>query len=250
MQYFAVHNPRAVESSVWNPNGTDAVLTFCVETPRDAIVKNDLSAVELLKFVKSTQENWVTAGRRVECCALPSLNHNVSNTITVKDSEWGEVARFIYDNREAFAGVSLLPHSGDLDYPQAPFCAIWTMDDITREYGVGAMFSSGLIVDGLHVFNNDLWAACACAIGTGMSVESQTPEQRDWVRRANKFAQNYFGGDARKACHCLKRISLLKTWQDLNREFVAVDYTLMPEDHDATAPMETVACSGGACTII
>ena len=37
-QFFKGHNPRAVEDSVWNPNGTDAVITFCIEVPEDCLL--------------------------------------------------------------------------------------------------------------------------------------------------------------------------------------------------------------------
>ncbi len=268
-QFFAGYNPRAVEDSVWNPNGTDAVITFCIEVPEEARTKNDLSAVELLRHVKLTQDNWVMGGRRQERCAAPWLRHNVSNTITVRESEWDEVTHYIFDHREAFAGVSLLPEGGDLDYPQAPFCEVWTHDEIVREYGVGALFASGLIVDGLHAFADDLWAACACALGTGKSLElpplkadgTQDLEalqenirrmllQKDWVRRAHKFSANYFGGDLRRMTYCLKRVHNCKLWQDLQREYFPVDYTLMLETMDNTGRVELdPACAGGKCTV-
>jgi ribonucleoside-diphosphate reductase alpha chain len=44
---------------VWNPNGTDKVITFYVEVPKDALIKTEVSAVKLLEHVKLTQENWV-----------------------------------------------------------------------------------------------------------------------------------------------------------------------------------------------
>jgi ribonucleoside-diphosphate reductase alpha chain len=268
-QFFQAHNPRAVEESVWNPNGTDMVITFCIEVPENARTINDMGAVDLLKHVKMTQENWVTFGKRVDRCAQSWLRHNVSNTITVCDDEWGEVIRFIYDNRDAFAGVSLLPQGGDLDYPQAPFCAVWTHAELVKEYGVGSLFASGLIVDGLHAFTDDLWAACDCALGRGKSLELPVMEpgaeqdlealqekikkllaQKDWVRRAHKFAKNYFGGDLRRMTYCLKRVHNCKLWEDLQREYIPVDYTLMIETMDNTGRVELdPACAGGKCTI-
>ena len=89
-----------------------------------------MDAVELLQKVKLTKENWIDAGKRPELCAQPWLSHNVSNTISVKDGEWDAVDAFIYDHRYAFAGISLLPDGGDLDYPQAPFCEVLTADEI------------------------------------------------------------------------------------------------------------------------
>jgi ribonucleoside-triphosphate reductase (thioredoxin) len=228
-----------------------------------------LKAVDLLAHVKLTQENWVAAGRRPERCTAPWLRHNVSNTITVRDDEWDDVTRYIYEHRSAFAGVSLLSEGGDMDYPQAPFCSVWTNDEINDEYGVGALFASGLIVDGNHAFNNDLWAACDCVLGrgTGLDVPPAPTKasigdmkkyeeeikrvilRKDWVRRAHKFAANYFGGDLKRMTHCLKRVNNCKLWEDLQREYTPVDYTLMHEDSDMTKLLDAQACAGGKCEV-
>ncbi len=269
-QYFRGHNPRAVEKSVWNPNGTDAVITFCIEVPDEARTKDTMSAVDLLALVRMTQDNWVAAGRRAERCTASWLRHNVSNTITVGETEWEQVSHYIYDHRAAFAGVSLLPEGGDLDYPQAPFCAVFTYDEVVRDYGVGSLFASGLIVDGLHAFDNDLWAACDCALGRGKSLELPQLQagmvekdlanlqesirklllQKDWVRRAHKFAKNYFAGDVRRMTYCLKRVNNCKLWEDLKREYLPVDYTLMAEESDDTKLLDAVACAGGKCDLV
>jgi len=213
--------------------------------------------------VKLTKENWIDAGKRAELCAQPWLSHNVSNTISVKDDEWGAVEAFIYDNRHVFAGISLLSDGGDLDYPQAPFCEALSAEEIVQTYGVGAIMSSGLIVDGMHAFDDNLWAACDCVLGRGEDLESPTPkiypmrvyeaiesvrtDKKDWVRRAHKFAQNYFGGDAIKMTRCLKRVHNCKLWEDLTRTHAPVDYTQLIEQQDNTMVTATVACAGGSC---
>jgi ribonucleoside-diphosphate reductase alpha chain len=46
--------------------------------------------------------------------------HNVSNTIYVKDHEWLEVGAWVYKHFDLLAGVSFLPHS-DHSYVQAPY---------------------------------------------------------------------------------------------------------------------------------
>jgi ribonucleoside-triphosphate reductase len=122
VDFFRAQNPKAVEKSVWNPNGTDVVLTFCIEAPPEARTKQDVTPSTFSRPCKLTKENWVDSGKPPELCAQPWLSHNVSNTISVKDDEWQAVEDYIYDNRHAFAGISLLPDGGDLDYPQAPFC--------------------------------------------------------------------------------------------------------------------------------
>jgi ribonucleoside-diphosphate reductase alpha chain len=178
LQYFEAHNPRAVEKSVWSANGTDKVISFLCEVPEGARTKNQLNATDLLDHVKLTQQNWVEYGTRKEACVAPWLRHNVSNTITILPEEWDDVEKFIYNNRQWFAGISLLPASGDLDYPQAPFCRVLDHKEILAEYGEGATFASGLIVDGQHAFNDNLWAACDCALGIGEKLElPQKPEE-------------------------------------------------------------------------
>ena len=266
-QYFKAHNPRAVEDSVWNPNGTDQVITFLMEAPVGGTVKEDLSAIDLLGRVRSTQKNWVDAGKRSERCTLPGLRHNVSNTIEVQSTEWDAVTEYIYANRQDFAGISLLPRGGDLDYPQAPFCAVPTHDHIVREYGVGALFASGLIVDGVRAFDNNLWEACAQARGRGRPISlpsipadgdlttyrihhDRALAQKDWVRRSHKFARNYFKGDVRAMTYCLKQVHNCKQWEDLAREYIPVNYGLLNENEDNTALRETIACAGGKCDLV
>jgi len=266
VDFFRGQNPLAVEKSVWNPNGTDVVLNFCIEASPDAKTKRDVTAMDLLNYVKITKENWIDAGKRTDLCAQPWLSHNVSNTISVKDDEWASVEQFIYDNRAIFAGISLLPDGGDLDYPQAPFCEILSADEIVDLYGAGALMSSGLIVDGLYAFDDNLWAACDCVLGRGEdlnapisgnppkrvreAIEAVREEKRDWVRRAHKFAQNYFSGDPLKMTRCLKRVHSCKLWEDLTRTYLPVDYTQLQERHDTTTVAQTIACAGGQCELI
>jgi ribonucleoside-triphosphate reductase len=272
--HFKQVNPSAVEKSVWNANGTDEVITFCVEVPDGARTKNDMSAVDLLKQVRSTFKNWVTAGKVVERCAQPWLSHNVSNTINVREDEWDDVADFIYTHRESFSGVSLLPQSGDLDYPQAPFCNILTAKEILHEYGDGALLASGLVVDGLHAFDDNLWEACDTALGRGkqnpeemlgrlvLSIEQdsldetgyhrmhQCLKQIDWIRRVEQFAHRYCGGDVVKCCRLMKHVNNWKSWLDLNRDYKDVDWTSLVEEEDTTPnPMAEPACAGGACEL-
>ena len=172
VQHFMKMNPDAVEESVWSNNGTDMVISFLCEVPDGAKTKNQVNALSLLEHVKSTQQNWVEAGTRVKDSVAPWLRHNVSNTINVKADEWDDVENFIYKNRKWFAGISLLSHSGDLDYAQAPFAKVLNERELVQEYGEGTVFASGLIVDGQHAFNGNLWTACDTALGIGENLEN------------------------------------------------------------------------------
>ena len=114
----------------------------------------------MLGVVKDAQKNWVHSGKNRSLCTQDFLSHNVSNTVTVQPDEWEAVTKFIYNNRKFFAGISLIPQSGDKDYPQAPFTTVYTSREIVKEYGDAALWCSGLIELGLNAFENNLWAAC------------------------------------------------------------------------------------------
>ena len=173
-QHFAKINPDAVEESVWSNNNTDNVISFLCEVPNGAKTKNQIGALELLEHVKLTQQNWIEYGTRERTTGDQSwLRHNVSNTINVKPDEWEDVENFIYKNRKWYAGISLLPHSGDLDYPQAPFSSILNERELVKEYGEGTVFASGLVVDGLYAFDNNLWKACDAVFGVGFDLDSR-----------------------------------------------------------------------------
>ena len=187
VQYFKKSNPLAVEKSVWSTNGTDEVISFLCEVPKGAITKNNLKATELLEKVQLTQQNWVEHGTNTENCMKPYIRHNVSNTITVKEDEWDDVRDFIFKNRKWFAGISLLSASGDLDYPQAPFTSVLDSAEIIKEYGDGALLASGLIVDGLSAFDNNLWAACDCINGYGEVLSSTDEPEEPKKPRQKRF---------------------------------------------------------------
>ena len=249
LHYFRLHNPRAVEPSVWNPNGTDVVITFCVEVPPGARTANDLTALELLRHVKLTQENWVAAGRRPERCVQPWLTHNVSNTITVLPDEWQAVTDYLFAQRHAFAGVALLPAGGDLDYPQAPFCAVWSAEEIVRAHGEAALHAAPLIAQAQLAFG-DLWPACACLLGTGVTLGASDKVRHAWIAAAQFAAERWCAGDRHALANCLKRVQLCAQWDELTRGNRPVDWTAMRELRDGTGAVELdPACAGGACEI-
>lgn len=130
-KHFKKTNPHMTEPSVYDPNGRTEVITFPVEGPAFGIYRDDLSALKHLEYVRIVQENWVMAGRRHEKHS-PGLHHNVSCTISVRENEWAAVADFIWDNRNAFTGVSLLSDSGDKAYQQAPRESVATHEDIRK----------------------------------------------------------------------------------------------------------------------
>jgi ribonucleoside-triphosphate reductase len=163
------YNPSMFEESVWSANKTDWAVSFPIIAPEQSLFKEDLMGVKQLELVKLTQQNWVEYGTNLDACVDKTLRHNVSNTINVDD--WDAVGQYIYENRHYFAGISLLSASGDKDYAQAPFTSVYTPKQLMKEYGDAVMFASGLIVDGLAAFNNNLWAACDTVLGWGEKLE-------------------------------------------------------------------------------
>ena len=59
-------------------------------------------------------------------------SHNVSNTVTIKADEWEDVAKYIYENRECFSGISMLADFGDKAYQQAPMEKVETEEDAKK----------------------------------------------------------------------------------------------------------------------
>lgn len=269
---FAKVNPEAVSVSVWNPT-MEKVISFPVTLPETALLKKDITAVEFLRdVVLRTKLNWIDHGVNYEHPSTvenPKLSMNVSNTCVVRHDEWDVVREFLWDNRMEFSGVSLLPETGDLDYPQAPYMEVLSEEELVAEYGSGAILSSGLIVDALEVFAN-IWEACEAAMGRrpdlleltdreiadfvlknissdghfiaevdGVcfsdlncvldSLRSKIAKRMDWIRRFNNFARRYMNGDALRTSRCLKHVDALHEWCVLSR-MRQVDYSKVQWD--------------------
>ena len=58
---------------------------------------------------------WVVPGHR-----KGSNTHNVSATISLKDNEWKDAGEWMWNNRDHYNGLAVLPYGGG-SYVQAPF---------------------------------------------------------------------------------------------------------------------------------
>jgi ribonucleoside-triphosphate reductase len=245
-------NPKMIEKSVWSSNGTDLVVSFPVTSKEGSIYKDQLLGVKQLDYVKKAQQFWVEYGTNVELGVDKNLRHNISNTITVDD--WDEVEQYLFDNRQWFAGVSLLSAMGDKAYVQAPFTEVLTAEQILARYGSASMFASGLVVEALHAFNNNLWMACDTLQGFGLKLDPENSDdllKRDWIRRATKFANNFFEGNLQEMTFCLKDCFNLHKWESISINYQEVDFStqLSKQVYTEVDTMGSQACAGGACEI-
>ena len=93
------------ELCVMKPD-TTTVFTFPISSPKNAVTRNDMSAIEQLEIWLTYQRHW--------------CEHKPSVTITVLPDEWMEVGAFVWEYFDEMSGVSFLPHS-DHTYQQAPY---------------------------------------------------------------------------------------------------------------------------------
>lgn len=252
-KHIAENFPDLIEDSVWSANKIDYAVYIPIKSKKGSVYKEDLLGVKQLEYVKLVQQSWIEAGTDVSLCVNPTVRHNVSNTITVDN--WDDVEQFIYDNKEIFAGISLIPYSGDKIYSQAPFTAVLSMEKIVEKYGHASLFASGLIVDALHIFDNNLWVACDHVLNRNLSIDgtrTQVLLKKDWLRRAKQFAKRFCGNDLTELTYCLKDVHLYHKWVAANRAIKNLDVTkinIKPE-YTAIDTLGAVACSGTNCEIV
>jgi ribonucleoside-triphosphate reductase len=118
-RHLAKHHPELLEDDYFRPHDS-AVISVPIKAPEGALTRRE-SALDLLERVKWFSENWIKPGH-----IKGNNTHNVSATISVKENEWGEVGEWMWENRDFYNGLSVLPHDSGT-YKQAPF------EDITEE---------------------------------------------------------------------------------------------------------------------
>ncbi len=246
-KYLIENCPYLLEESVWSANGVDYVIFVPVVNPTNGVFKDTIKGVKHLELIKFAQENWVIPGTRQECGISPKINHNISATVILDDKQ--SVIDYIWDNKDSFTAVSFISDYGDKDFNQAPFTSVLNVEEIFEKYGKGALFVSGLIVDGLHYFNNNLWEACDYLIHTDMQIfgtREQVMLKKYWLQRAKKFAKNYFKGDLKETVYCLKDVHLCHKWENITREMKDINFQeiLKKPEYKDVSNYAAMACSG------
>lgn len=112
-QYLSMYHPELLQDEYFRPHDT-AVISVPQKAPEGSILRIE-SAIDLLERVKFFYTNWIKPGH------LKGQNtHNISATVSIKDGEWDSVGEWMWNNRQCYNGLSVLPFS-DHTYVQAPF---------------------------------------------------------------------------------------------------------------------------------
>ena len=111
--YLAINHPELIEDEYFRPHDT-AVISVPQKAPAGAILRNE-SPIQLLERVKRVHSEWVKPGHR-----SGNNTHNVSATISVREHEWDAVGKWMWENKDYYNGLSVLPYDGGT-YIQAPF---------------------------------------------------------------------------------------------------------------------------------
>jgi len=117
--YLRVNHPELLEDDYFRPHDT-AIISIPQKAPEGSILRTE-SPFQLLERVKKIATEWVRPGHR-----KGSNSHNVSATISLKEDEWDLAGKWMWNNRDRYNGLSVLPYEGGT-YTQAPF------EDITKE---------------------------------------------------------------------------------------------------------------------
>jgi len=117
--YLSIYHPELIEDELFRPKDM-AVISIPQKSPEGSVTRHE-SAVDLLERVKEISTRWVKQGHNDG-----QNTHNVSATISIKPEEWGIVGEWMWQNRDVYNGLSVLPYDNG-SYKQAPF------EDITKE---------------------------------------------------------------------------------------------------------------------
>ena len=153
--YLSKNHPQLLEDDYFRPHDT-AVISIPQSSPKGSIVRTE-KVIDMLERVKLIASEWVKPGHRTG-----SNSHNVSATVSIKQNEWKTVGEWMWENKDHYNGLSVLPYDGGT-YVQAPF------EDITKKQ-FEEMIKTLQNVNLSHVVesddNTDLSGELACSGGS------------------------------------------------------------------------------------
>ena len=152
--YLSINHPELVEDEYFRPHDT-AVISVPQKAPEGSILRYE-SALDLLNRVKFFYQNWIKPGHR-----SGQNTHNISATVSIKDDQWEEVGKWMWENRKFYNGLSVLNYNGG-SYTQAPFedCTKEKYEDMVQHLHSVDLSKIVELVD-----NTDLKSEAACQGG-------------------------------------------------------------------------------------
>ena len=136
-KYLAANHPSLVKDHLLIPNS--AVVEIPIKAPEGSVLRTE-TAIDTLERVKNVSMKWIKPGH-----IHGDNTHNVSATISIDKNrtyeinelegegyhlvtkdEWEVVGEWMWNNKEFYNGLSVLPFDGG-SYSQAPF------EDITEQ---------------------------------------------------------------------------------------------------------------------
>jgi len=184
-KYLSANHPEIVKDHLLIPNS--AVVEIPIKAPKGSVLRTE-TAIDTLERVKKVSQDWIKPGH-----ISGDNSHNVSATISIdknrkyiyvpidpenldieqleevfdcddiedKRDEWEVVGEWMWDNKQFYNGLSVLPYDGGT-YSQAPF------EDITEEQYID-LVSKLHNIDLTQVIEHDdttnLMDQSACASG-------------------------------------------------------------------------------------
>lgn len=118
-QYMIKKCPSLVVPDLEKPH-LQAIFEFPQKAPEGSALRTE-DVMDYLGRIKRFNLEWVKEGHRVG-----NNRHNVSATINIKNGEWEKVGKWMWENQDAYTGLSAFPYFGGT-YAQAPF------EDIDKE---------------------------------------------------------------------------------------------------------------------
>jgi ribonucleoside-diphosphate reductase alpha chain len=158
--HFRKINPHMIEEK---PNG-DFCIVFPVQVSSNAKTVKEMSALDFMKTIFSTYDNWIVPGTREG-----TLTHNVSATVTISPDEKDAVIQKVWENRSRIAAMSFATRMLDKKFPFAPREEVTPADESRWNY----LIENYRPVDwtkieepGIEILNAD----CECGSQKGCSI--------------------------------------------------------------------------------
>lgn len=152
--YLLMFHPELLEDDILN--AASACISIPQRAPGTAFLRNKETSLSLLERIKRYNRNWVVGGH-----VSGENTHNVSATVSVKDTEWEEIGEWMWTNRDSYTGISVLPYDGGT-YIQPPFESITEVQFDTMMKSLCEVDLSLIIED---KNNTNLMESIACSSG-------------------------------------------------------------------------------------